>query len=64
MTFWWVVGALLVVVLAAMWWHDHRARAQGRQVSGEIDRDAGRGSHRGDVNAYRGNNQNTGGWSG
>ncbi|WP_222192400.1 hypothetical protein [Modestobacter italicus] len=54
MTFWIVVGVLLAVLLAGTALIDHRARARGARVSGDVGQNVTRGAVNGNVDAYRG----------
>ena len=54
MTFWIVVGIVLVVLLAAMWRMDRNVRRRGSRVSTDIGQQVGRGDVRGNAEAYRG----------
>ncbi|MGY5883801.1 hypothetical protein [Modestobacter lacusdianchii] len=54
MTFWIVLGVLLAALLAGTALMDHRARARGARVAGDVGRNVSRGAVHGDADAYRG----------
>jgi hypothetical protein len=61
MTFWIVIGGVLVVVLGAMAWMDRRTRARGASVRGDIGHGVARNGALGNPEAFRGGGENPSG---